>query len=87
MYNLIVKLSNHPSPLEPIIIADGLIKTEIDVEDINNIQDILDKVEKLVECINDRDKGAISVEVSNDLRGVILHGTVKDGSFNGVVCS
>lgn len=87
MYKLIVKLSNHLSPLEPAIISNGLIEKEIDVEDINDIQDVLDKVEKLVEAINDRDRGAVSVEVSNELHGVILCGTIKDGSFNGVSCS
>jgi len=87
MYKLIVKLSNHPSPLEPVIIPDGLIETDIYVEDIDDVQDVLNKVEKLVEAIDNRDKCAISVEVSNDLRGIILHGTVNEGSFNGVSCS
>ena len=87
MYKLIAKLSNHPSPLEPVIIADGLIEAEIDVEDIDDIQDILDKVEKLVESIENHSEGSISIEVSNELRGIILHGVVKDCSFSGVSCS
>jgi len=88
MCKLIVKLSNHPSPLEPIVIANGLIEREIDVEDIDNVQEIISKIEKLVEAIDSRDKGAVSVEVSNELHGIILHGTVKNGLFiNGVICS
>lgn len=88
MYKLIVKLSNHPSPLEPIVIANGLIEMEVDVEDIDDVQEIISKIEKLVEVTDGRDKGAVSVEVSNELHGIILHGTIKNGLFiNGVVCS
>ncbi len=54
MYKLIVKLSNYPSPLEPIIVADGLIETEIDVEDIDNFQDVLDNLNDLIEIFPDK---------------------------------
>jgi hypothetical protein len=87
MHKLIVKLSNHPSPLEPIIIPSGAIEKEIYIEDIDNVQNILDKIEKLVEVIDNHDKGAISIEVSNELRGIILYGTVQNGSFSGISCS
>lgn len=88
MHKLTVKLSNHPSPLEPMITANGPIERALDIEDIDDVQEIISKIEKLVETIDSLDKGAVSVEVSNKLRGIILHGTLKNGLFtNGVVCS
>ncbi|MDD4290063.1 MAG: hypothetical protein PHH83_02175 [Patescibacteria group bacterium] len=87
MNKLIVKFSNHPSPLEPIIILNEPIEKEIYVDDIHDINNILDKIEKLVEAIDDHDKGTISIEVSNKSWGTILRGNVKNGLFSGVTSS
>jgi hypothetical protein len=48
MHKLTVKLSNHPSPLEPEVIPNGLREETILVEDVHDTEEVLNKVEALV---------------------------------------
>ena len=84
MYKLTVKLSNHPSPLEHEVISNGLKDEDIFVEDIHNTNDVLDKVETLVEAIENRDRATIVVRVIDERGNTILDGSVQKGSFNGI---
>ena len=87
MYKLTVKLSNHPSPLEHEVIPNGLKEDHIFVEDIHDTDDVLNKVETLVEAIENRNKAIIGVRVLTENGNAILNGNVQNGSFSGVKIS
>ncbi|MEK0337956.1 MAG: hypothetical protein QQN41_11040 [Nitrosopumilus sp.] len=87
MYKLTVKLSNHPSPLEHEVIPNGLKEDCIFVEDIHDTNNVLDKVETLVEAIENRNKAIIRIQVLDENGNTILNGNVQNGSFSGVKIS
>lgn len=87
MHKLTVKLSNHPSPLEHEVIPNGIKEDYIFVEDIHNTEDVLNKVETLVEAVENRNKAIIGVQVLNENGSVILNGNIQNGSFSGVKIS
>jgi len=87
MHKLIVKLSNHLSPLESEVIPNGLREETILVEDIHDTEEVLNKVEALVETIENRDRVAIGVQVLAENGNTILNGSVQNGSFHGVKMS
>ena len=54
------------------------------VEDSTSASEILSEVEPLIEKIEDRDLGIVSIRVKARSGSSILNGTVKNGYFNGI---
>ena len=83
MHTLTVRLTNHPSPLEPAVIPGGFIEEELRV-DMLDMEEIINKIEPMVEAIENHENTTIGVLVRKEDGGIVLHGTVQNGSFHGV---
>lgn len=85
MHKLTAILSNHPSPLERALF-EGHETIEFLVFDPHDPEEVLSKLEPLVEDLRGDDITAIMVKIFTESDTQIFDGTIKDG-LNGVVMS